>query len=160
MTIDIISFTSEQFASLNAEQILQIKEAQLKKNALDRKLQRDMQKEKHRLIDNGMYLSGIWDKYCNNLREVHAQEVEALRDGLLFYLQYSAKPEKEDVQDAPYTVDYALEMAERYAVVRDYYMGTYTDRTERINAFKADAVARQYLGELYATLYDYLLSQT
>ena len=159
MTIDIISFTSEQFAALNAEQILQIKEAQLKKNALDRKLQQDMKKEKHRLIDNGMYLSGIWDKYCNNLREVHAQEVEALRDGLLFYLQYSAKPEKEDVQDAPYIVDYALEMADRYMIVRDYYMQAYTDRTERAAAFKADTVARQYLGELYATLYDYLLAQ-
>ena len=34
MTIDIISFTNEQFASLNAEQILQIKEAQVKKSAV------------------------------------------------------------------------------------------------------------------------------
>ncbi len=159
MTIDIISFTNEQFASLNAEQILQIKEAQVKKNALDRKLQQDMLKEKYRLQDNGMYLSGIWDRYCNQLREVYAQEVEILREALLFYLQYSAKPEEEQAQSAPYTVDYALEMADRYILVRDYYMSAYTDSAARVTAFKQDAVARQYLGEFYATLYDYLLAQ-
>ena len=159
MTIDIISFTNEQFASLNAEQILQIKEAQVKKNALDRKLQQDMLKEKYRLQDNGMYLSGIWDRYCNQLREVYAQEVEMLREALLFYLQYSAKPEEEQAQSAPYTVDYALEMADRYSIVRDYYMSAYTDSAARVAALKQDAVARQYLGEFYTTLYDYLLAQ-
>ena len=160
MTIDIISFTGEQFAALNAEQILQIKEAQVKKNALDRKLQQDMLKEKYRLQDNGMYLSGIWDRYCNQLREVYAQEVEMLREALLFYLQYSAKPDEEQVQSAPYTVDYALEMADRYIIVRDYYMSAYTDSAARVAALKQDAVARQYLGEFYAALYDYLLAQS
>ena len=159
MTIDIISFTNEQFAALDGEQILQIKEAQVKKNKLDRKLQEDMLNEKHRLLDNGTYLSQMWDKYCDKLRETYEQEVELLRESLLFYLQFSAKPEPEATDSAPYSVDYALEMTDRYIVVRDYYMGAYTDATARVNAFKSDKVARQYLGELYATLYDYLLDQ-
>ena len=159
MTIDIISYTREQFALLTDEQIMQIKEAQMKKNALDRKLEEDMLKEKYRLIERGIYLSGIWENYCEKLRAVHAQEVELLRDALLFYLQYSAKPEKEEMETSPYTVDYSLEMTDRYMIVRDYYLNTYTDAAARVEAFKKDEVARQYLGELYATLYDYLLAQ-
>ena len=159
MTIDIISYTREQFALLTDEQIMQIKEAQMKKNALDRKLEEDMLKEKYRLIECGIYLSGIWENYCEKLRAVHAQEVELLRDALLFYLQYSAKPEKEEMETSPYTVDYSLEMTDRYMIVRDYYLNTYTDAAARVEAFKKDEVARQYLGELYATLYDYLLAQ-
>ncbi len=159
MKIDIISFTNEQFATLKEEQILQIKETQLKKNALDRKLQQDMLTEKHRLLDRGMFLSEIWNKYCDRLREVYTQEVDMLRDALLFYLQFAAVPEQDIVQSAPYNVDYALEMADRYMAVRDYYMSAYTDSTERVNVFKQDKVARQYLGEFFATLYDYLLDQ-
>lgn len=159
MNIDIISFTNEQFAALTAEQILQIKETQLKKNQLERKLQRDMLKEKHRLTDNGMFLSNIWEKYCDNLREIYTQDVEMLRDSLLFYLQYAAKPKDEQVQSTPYKVDYALSMADRYYIVRDYYLQAYTISEQRIAAFKADTVARQYLGEFYTTLYDYLLDQ-
>ena len=159
MMIDIISYTREQFALLTDEQIMQIKEAQMKKNALDRKLEEDMLKEKYRLIERGIYLSGIWENYCEKLRAVHAQEVELLRDALLFYLQFSVKPEAGDVETAPYTVDYSLEMADRYFIVRDYYLSAYTEASARMEAFKQDQVARQYLGELYATLYDYLLEE-
>jgi hypothetical protein len=159
MVIDIISYTREQFALLTAEQLLEIQEAQMKKNALDRKLEADMLEEKHRLINRGMFLSGIWEKYCEKLRAVHAQEIELLREALLFYLQFAAKPDEGDVETAPYTVDYSLEMADRYFIVRDYYLSAYTEASARMEAFKKDQVARQYLGELYATLYDYLLEE-
>ena len=156
MTIDIISYTDAQFAALSAEQILEVKSAQLKKNRLDLKLEEEMKKERHRLLENGTFLSSIWDLYCAKLQAEHDAEVETIRDSLLFYLRFTAKPE-EPANNAPYPLDYSLTNAERYAVVRDYYEAMYTDPNELFRVFKNDKVALSYLGELYKTLYDYFL---
>lgn len=159
MLIDIISYTNEQFAALTEEQILQIKEAQFKKNSLDRQMEEEKLKEKHRLLDNGTFRSQIWEQYRLALQKEYTDKVNVIREPLLFYLQFSVKPEDETAESTPYPVDYSLDMSTRYYTVRDYYMAAYTDVDERVAAFKADTVARQYLGELYATLYDYLLAQ-
>lgn len=160
MVIDIISYTEEQYAALTAEQLLEIKSAQLKKNALDRKLEEDLEKEKYKLVDNGIFLSGIWKLYCEKRQAQHDAEVETLRESLLFYLQFSAKPSEEESSSSPYPVDYSLGMQERYEAVREYYMTTYADPSERLESFLADPVAKSYLGEWYSTLYDYLYSYT
>ena len=152
----MISYTDAQFAALSAEQILEVKSAQLKKNRLDLKLEAEKLKERHRLLDNGTFLSETWGLYCAKLQEEHDAEVEGIRESLLFYLRFTAKPET-STSDAPYPLDYSLDNPQRYAVVRDYYEATYTDPNERFNAFKDDKVALSYLGELYKTLYDYFL---
>lgn len=156
MVIDIISYTEAQYAALNEEQLLEVKSAQLKKNTLDRKLQEDLEAEKHRLVKNGIFDSKIWKIYKNNRQAAHNLEVETLRESLLFFLQYAAKPD----QSAPvtYTVDYSLTMEERYNVVKDYYMTAYDSPNARLNAFLKDSVATAYLGEWYSTLYNYLKS--
>ena len=64
MVIDIISYTDTQYAALSEEQILEVQQAQLKKNRLLIKLEEDKRKEKYRLIENGVFLSKIWDLYC------------------------------------------------------------------------------------------------
>ena len=160
MIIDIISYTETQYAALSAEQLLEVKSAQLKKNTLDRNLQDDLETEKHRLVKNGIFDSGIWDLYKAKLQAVHDAEVEALRESLLFFLQFSAKPDEEESSASPYAVDYSLTMQERYTVVRDYYMTTYNTPNERLMAFSKDSVAPSYLGEWYSTLYNYLVSFT
>lgn len=152
MLIDIISYTDEQFAELNEEQLLEIQSAQLKKNALDRKLAENKLKEKHRLLDNGTFLSGIYEAYCLKLEEEHAQQVEQIRESLLFYLQFAVRA---DGAGMPYVVDYALSMEERVEVVRTYYLSAYTNADERFEAFKNDKIVRQYVGEYYASMYDY-----
>lgn len=157
MKIDIISYTDAQYAALTEEQLLQVKSAQLKKNRLDLKLEEDMQAEKHRLVKNGIFLSKIWDLYCEKLRSEYAVEVENLRESLLFYLRFTAKPDGSSSSAAPYTVNYALTVEERFAIVKQYYETTYSDAEKRFEAFKADTVAVAYLGELYAPLYDYFL---
>ncbi|MBE5740122.1 MAG: hypothetical protein E7349_04625 [Clostridiales bacterium] len=160
MVIDIISYTDAQFAALTEEQLLQVKSAQLKKNRLTAKLQTDLQKEKHRLIENGTYLSTMWQKIQSQLRSVYEQEVANIRDALLFYLRFAAKPEDSETGDVPYTVDYSLSDVERFNIVKTYYEATYSDGVERFAAFKEDKIAPQYLGELYAPLYDYFLEDT
>lgn len=153
MKIDIISYTDEQFAVLTEEQLKQVREAQMKKNKLTAKLEKDKEKEKFRLVKQGIFLSSIWDLYCQKLKAAYDAEVDEVREALLFYLRFSTKEEQES--QSPYTVDYALTIEERYAIVKQYYETAYTDATERYGAFLSDPIAKTYLGELYATLHDY-----
>ncbi len=156
MTIDIISYTSEQFAKLSAEQILEVKQAQLRKNKLLLKRDEEMQAEKHRLIENGTFLSSIWTLYCQKLTAQYEQEITQIRDALLFYLQYSAKPSAGTEQSSPYPVDYSLSMSQRVTVVKEYYENAYNKNwTAILEAYKKDEVALSYLGEYYGSLYDY-----
>ena len=85
MNIDIISYTDEQFAALSVEQLEQVREAQLKKNKLTAKLDKEKQEEKFRLVKNGIFLSSIWDVYCQKLETEYEAEVETIREALLFW---------------------------------------------------------------------------
>ena len=159
MNIDIISYTDAQYAALTAEQLLEVQEAQLKKNRLDLKLEEEKLKEKHRLLSGGVFLSRVWELYCEKLQAEYETEVENIRESLLFYLRFSARPDGGET-DAPYEINYAYPIEERLAIVREYYEQTYNNGKERFAAFKEDKVAVQYLGELYAPLYEYYLGQS
>lgn len=158
MVIDIISYTDEQYAALSKEQLLEIREAQSKKNKLDAALVEDLEKEKHRLIDNGIFFSEIWGKVQEKLRAEHARAVEDVRESLLFYLRFSASEDGGTVQ-SPYLVNYALSMEERFTIVKTYYEENFQTATARYDAFCDDEVAKVYLGELYAPLHDYFLGR-
>lgn len=160
MTIDVISYTDEQLARLTAEQLLEVKQAQVKKNKLLRALEADEQAEKRRLIERGTFLSGLWEQYCEELRRVCDEEVQAIRDALSFYLRFSNRPSEGAATDAPYTVDYSLTETERAKIVKEYYEGAYADGKARFDAFAADEVAKQYLGEKYAAIYDYFYGKS
>ena len=151
MEIDIISYTDEQFASMTDEQILEVENVQLKKNRLTERLKEKKRGEKFRLLKAGVFRSGIWENICAALEESYNQEVESLRDGLLFYLRFASKQEGDS---APYTVDYSLTYEQRLAVVRGHYDSAYPDPKRKFEAFKGDKVALKYLGELYAPLYE------
>ena len=157
MEIDIISFTDEQYARLSDEQLLQVKDVQQKKNKLLRRLEEAKAVEKYRMIKDGIYLGCSYDEVCRQLQAVYEEEVGALRDGLLFYLRFSVRGE--EGQDGPYLVDYSLSYLERIQIVRDYYETTYTDPEQRLQQFRGDVVALDYLGEYYASLYDLYYSQ-
>lgn len=151
MDIDIIEFSEAQYAEMNEAQLMEINAAQLKKNNLDYALEQDMLAEKHRLIENGTFLSGLWEAYCAKRQAKHDRDVEAVRSTLLFYLQYSNRAD----ETAPYEVDYAYPMYERVRIVKSYYETTYTDPEERFYVFKSDRVAMRYLADMYKPLYTY-----
>ena len=155
MTIDIISYTDSQFAKLTQEQILEVRSAQLKKNKLLEKLETEKRKEKYRLIKNGVFLSKIWQLYCEKLQREYEQEVENIRDALLFYLRFTWKAEEGDSSNVPYSVNYSLTMEERFAIVKSYYESAFADAVLRYETFAKDEVAVAYLGELYAPLHDH-----
>ncbi len=155
MIIDIIRYTETQFSLLSEEQIVEIKEAQSKKNKLAKALEEDLRAEKSRLSENGILRSAQWELIQAELRAEYEAAVETLREELLFYLRYSSK--SDEAEGVPYEVNYALTETERFTIVKNYYESAYTDGTKRFQSFKADKVAPQYLGELYAPLYDYFL---
>ncbi len=158
MTIDIISFTDEQFAFLSESQIQEVKNVQAQKDELTRALIEKKRKEKFRLLKNGVFRSAIYQSVCSTLDDEYATRVERLKEQLLFYLRFSSKIDDEESENSPYTVNYSLTYEERYTIVRSYYLDTYSDGSKRFDAFKADKVAPNYLGEFYATMYDYLKS--
>lgn len=158
MDIDIISYAEAQYAQLSEEQIQEVKAAQVKKNRLTAQMAEEVRKEKARLTENGTYLSPMSELVLQGIRDKYAAEIEWLREGLLFYLRYSSRASETQESSNPYLLDYSLDEMERFEIVKEYYLTTYTDPHERFEAFKKDEVAPQYLGELYLPTYDYFLS--
>ncbi len=153
MVIDIISYTEEQLACLSAEQIMEVKSAQIKKNALLKQKEQVLEAERFRLQKNGVFRSGLYSKFRDAVDEEYDGKVTEVREALLFYLQYTSRPADGAEQDAPYIVNYALSLDQRLDIVRNYYNTTYTDPKAKFEAFQADTVAKVYLGEFYAPLY-------
>ena len=90
MTIDIIAYTDDQLAALSAEKLVEVREAQLKKNALEQTLQENLEKEKQKLIDKGAYPSDVWGKIEAKLKAECENEINILRDSLIFFLHFVA----------------------------------------------------------------------
>ena len=159
MVIDVISYSDEQFAALKEEQILEIKNVQLQVNELRAKIEKLKEDAKFKLVKGGVARSAAFEKRAETEVALLEQEIDHLREGLLFYLRFSARADVDSTPEnvAPYVVDYSLPITERYIIVRDYYYATYSDPQERLDAFNDDEVALVYLGELHSTLYDVLL---
>ncbi len=160
MVIDIVNYTDEQFASLSAGKLQQIRSAQLKKNKLLQELAERLEKEKKDLIDKGTFVSTILEIRTGELTAACEREIEALREGLLFYLQYvsngSGGSNVQIPDGIPYDVDFSLSETDRMTQVKNYYETTYLyDAQLRFDAFCKDEFARSYLGEWYASLYHY-----
>ena len=153
MVIDIIAFSDAQIAELSAEQVEEVRNAQLKKNRLTEILEKNKEKEKYKLVKRGIFRSGIFEKICEGLGSSYLRDVEDIREGLLFYLRFTSKPQTDT--DAPYEVDYSWTYEQRYNAVKGYYDGAFTTGKERFEAFVKDKIAVGYLGEYYAILYDY-----
>ena len=151
MEIDIVTYTELQLAQLTEEQLQEVKTAQIKKNRLMRELAEKLQQEKRRLINNGLFLSYTWDWTKRYWTQVFEEEIGWVRDGLLFYLQYTPV----HVGDAPYPLDFSLSIVDRREVVKAYYMKNYSSYAERFAALKTDVVSAQYLCEAYKSLLDY-----
>lgn len=159
MVIDIISYTDAQYAALTAGQLQQVISAQKKKNALAREYPKKLAAKKAELIENGLLHSDLWKKVIADMREEYETELKELREGLLTYLRFAVKPSENESLSSGYDLDYSLSIEERYAQVKTYFETEYEDVNLRFLAFKNDQNAEKYLGELYATLYDYFYAQ-
>ena len=82
MIIDVLEYTDEAFDALKKKDQLKIKEAQLKKNTMERALAKKISDEKARLLKNGTFLSSAFDAFCARLQAEYQDELEYLRDAL------------------------------------------------------------------------------
>lgn len=137
MTIDIITLTAKQYAALSAEQLDKVRAAQLKKEGYKAALEEEKRKKKYALVRAGIFRSCVYEKLCAALTAEYEEKTAAVRQGLLFYLQYAAKPETSGGTSAEYA-DYSLSATERVQAVKNYYHAKYTNASERFDAFKKD----------------------
>lgn len=157
MEIDVINYTAEQMATLSNEQLLEVRKAQEEKDKMTMELEENLLKADTDTAAKGIYKSSVREYLRKKIQAKYDAELERLRDGLLFYLRYSYRP---GTGQAPYLVDYSLSDVERMEIVRTYYMETYTDPYARLQAFKEDKVAMQYVVEYYEPLYQYFVDAT
>lgn len=159
MEIDIIDYTEAQLAALTAGQLQQVLSAQKKKNALLAALDKKIAAAKAEVIGNGTFHSDFWESMKADMKVECDAEIEALREGLLFYLHYAVQASDSEIRQNGYEVDYSLSVTERYQQVKAYYESEYEDPQARFDAFQNDKIAETYLGELYYTLYDVIRAQ-
>ncbi len=163
MEIDIINYTPEQYAVLSSEALEKIRTAQQRKDGLRRAFLKRKETEKQKMLDRGCFSSNVWTRLETEMREEYEEEVQTLKDNLLFFLHYADNVYRDEENttrpDVPYPVDYSLSEEERTLALKEYYTNAYDDAGERFDAFNEDSFARNYLGERYAALWHYFEMQ-
>lgn len=161
MIIDIIDLTDEQFADLNAVQMAMVRAAQTEKNDILAEAEEQKGEIFRRLLTNGTARSTYYDDRAEAIDEEAAAKVAAVKDDLLYQIAYDLDA-GDGNEDGPYRYpenpNYNLSASQRFLVVRSYYMEITPDAEARLEAYAMDTLARSYLGEYYATLYDLLAS--
>ena len=161
MIIDIIDLTDEQFADLNAVQMAMVRAAQTEKNDILAEAEEQKGEIFRRLLTNGTARSSYYDDRAEAIDEEAAAKVAAVKDDLLYQIAYDHDA-GDGNEDRPYRYPenpiYYPSASQRFLVVRSYYMEITSDAEARLEAYAMDTLARSYLGEYYATLYDLLAS--
>lgn len=161
MTIDIIDLGDPQFADLSPVQLSMVRAAQSKKNSVMAKAKEEKGKLFYHLLGNDNLRSSVRASEEAAIDSAAETEVDVIKEDLLYQLAYEALG-TEGNEAGPYRYpenpNYNLSYSQRFLVVRDYYMHVTSDATARLEAYRMDTLARTYLGDFYATLYDLLAS--
>ncbi len=163
MTIDIIDLNDPQYADLSAVQMAMVRTAQEEKNRIVAKAESEKQDLFLHLLINDNARTSAWERETSAIDGKAAEDVDAVRETLLYQLAYEAIGQEGNEQGPyryPENPNYGLSYSQRFLVVRNYYMQVTDDPAARLEAYRMDSLARSYLGDYYATLYDLLASYT
>lgn len=161
MAIDIIDLTDPQFSDLSPVQLAMVRAAQAKKDKLILEKEQEKKMLFYMMLSNNVVRSSV--RECEEMRldsETEAQ-IEIVRNDLLYQLAYEALgSEGNDLGPYRYpeNPNYSLTPAQRFLVVRNYYMAVTDNAQTRYQMYMGDTLARTYLGEFYQTLAELLLS--
>lgn len=161
MTIDIIDLTDPEYSDLSPVQLSMVRVAQGKKNDILADAEEEKTRLQDQLIVNNFTRSSIFTYAEARVDAEASAQVDAVREDLLYQLAYEALGSEGNEQGPyryPENPNYNLSASQRFLVVRNYYMQATDDPEARLQAYAMDTLARQYLGEFYATLYDLLAS--
>ncbi len=159
MIIDIVDLTDPEYSDLNAVQVAMVREAQQKKNKILARAEEEKTEYLSLLVAGDMARNSFYALTKARVDADAQAEIAAVKEDLDFQLAYEALGSEGD-DNGPYRYpenpNYNLVPSQRFLVVRNYYMRLTDDPEARLAAFAADSLARSYLGEFYATLYDML----
>lgn len=158
MTFDIIELKEGELEAFSVVQMQLLRTAQKRKNELQHKMESDLELFKKLVMGNGMLNSTLYDQKKAELQTEFEYQVEILREQLLYSLVINESyldVDDEDLEKVGYIVDYSLSYAERYAIVREYYLAI-DDPALRMRLYADDDVAKKYLGSYYSVLYNVL----
>lgn len=159
MIIDIVDLTDPEYSDLNAVQVAMVREAQQKKNKILARAEEEKTEYLSLLVAGDMARNSFYALTKARVDADAQAEIAAVKEDLDFQLAYEALGSEGD-DNGPYRYpenpNYNLVPSQRFLVVRNYYMRLTDDPEARLAAFSADSLARSYLGEFYATLYDML----
>lgn len=159
MIIDIVDLTDPEYSDLNAVQVAMVREAQQKKNKILARAEEEKTEYLSLLVAGDMARNSFYALTKARVDADAQTEIAAVKEDLDFQLAYEALGSEGD-DNGPYRYpenpNYNLVPSQRFLVVRNYYMRLTDDPEARLAAFAADSLARSYLGEFYATLYDML----
>lgn len=158
MTFDILDYTDEELKKLTTIQMQLLRTAQKKKNELTRNMQKELEQYRLHIIGNNLYCSNLYADRERELKSELDYQVEILREQLIYSMDLNEPyPDADsDQEKVGYIVDYSLSYSERYTIVRDYYLSI-ENPAERMNLYANDEVAKRYLANYYATLYNVLM---
>ena len=138
-----------------------VRAAQTEKNEILAEAEREKGEIFKELLTNGTARSTYFDERAEAIDDEADAKVEAVKDDLLYQIAYDLDA-GDGNEDGPYRYpenpNYNLSASQRFLVVRSYYMEATDDAEARLEAYAMDSLARTYLGEYYATLYDLLAS--
>ena len=159
MIIDLVDLTDPEYSDLNAVQVAMVREAQQKKNKILARAEEEKTEYLSLLVAGDMARNSFYALTKARVDADAQAEIAAVKEDLDFQLAYEALGSEGD-DNGPYRYpenpNYNLVPSQRFLVVRNYYMRLTDDPEARLAAFAADSLARSYLGEFYATLYDML----
>lgn len=163
MTFDIIEITESEIKALSTPQRRLLASAQQKKNELLHKLEAELAELKRQTYTNRVDESSIYSDMESEIIAECAYQVDSIRKKLIFDMEDNKSSlgsgSGGSGVDAPYRVDYSLSYVDRYIIVRDYYLSI-PDPYERLELYRKDTVAYDYLGSYYGALSNYLASLT
>lgn len=158
MTLDILTGTGYKESELSVYQLSFVRSSQERKNNRIRKYNEQLVELRRKYAKHGTLRSNVYTAEKNALQTQYTADLEQIKDDMLFKLKYLAVSDSASSDYSyPTNLDYTLAAADRYYVVYNYYM-TMTDPSVRFALYQADNTAKNYLGSLYATLYDKLRS--
>lgn len=161
MTIDVIDLTSPNYSNLNAVQLAMVRSAQAKKDTILEKAEKEKGELFRMMLANGAARSSALDSEQAAIEAKAQYDVEVVKEDLLYQLAYEGY-RWEGNDSGPYRYpqnpNYNLSPSQRFLEVRSYYMSVTDDPNARLKAYAGDTLAKSYLGEYYATLYELLAS--
>lgn len=138
-----------------------LRTAQQKKNELYHKLEKELKMYRAVALGSGMKYSSLIAEKEAELRREAEYQTAILADNLLYNMALNEPTNDSDIGGSGgdagegYVVDYSLSYAERYVIVRDYYMAI-EDPEERLALYANDDTAKNYLSSYYYTLQEIL----